>query len=168
MSLIELLVLVAAASMLVLAAAAVAVPWANRAETEDDAVEQIEVFLQLARVEAARRDQICRFVLDTRDWSLHVFDSMGTGDVADDRELYAATLAGAVRFDRPDTGPANSLPRAGHDLVYQVIFTPRGGVPTGPGELVIAGRDRFSRVSVASGGDIRIDRWDGSGWRDAI
>lgn len=162
---IELVVAVSAASMLLLAAATAVLPWLGDADSPTAAAADIEVFLGLARAEAVRRDHVCRFILDPANHYVAVYDTRGTADPSDDEELYRQAWDSPLVFARPDAGPSLSMPMLEQGPQYQLLFTPRSGVPTGTSELTLAAGDGFRRIRVRSTGEIDVDQWSRNAWR---
>ena len=166
MTLIELVIVVALASVTLVAAATYSLPWIAR-ERARSAVYDVQSYLQLTRIEAVSRNRQCRFVLDTATRSLQVFDGNGTtATKADDVLLYETNLPSQIQFARPDTGNAVTLAQVGTSSVYETVFTSDGIVAQGTGEVALFGGDEFNRVMVFGAGGVSVDRWAGSGWVD--
>ncbi len=162
-TLIELLIVVAMASLALLAVGTYAVPWVAR-EGLRSAVYDVQTYMQLARIEAISRNRDCRFVVDTSTNRIGVLDTAGTlGVPGDDILLYEADLPDAVSFARPDTGSAVTL-----DLVsgstYQTRFGSDGIVNLGTGVVHLFGGSKYEKVEVFGAGGIRIQRWNGTQW----
>jgi Tfp pilus assembly protein FimT len=166
MTLIELVIVVALASVTLLATATYALPWIAR-ERARSAVYDVQSYLQLTRIEAVSRNRDCRFVLDTSTRSLKVFDGNGTtATKGDDVLLYETTLPTQIQFARPDTGNAVTLSQVGTSSVYETVFTSDGIVSDGTGEVALYGGEEYNRVMVFGAGGVSVDRWAGSGWVD--
>jgi len=166
MTLIELVIVVALASVTLVATATYTLPWIAR-ERARSAVYDVQSYLQLTRIEAVSRNHQCRFVLDTSTRSLQVFDGNGTtGTKADDVLLYGTTLPSDIQFARPDVGSPVTLAQVGTSAVYETVFTSDGIVSQGTGEVSLYGGQEYNRVMVFGAGGVSVDRWAGSGWVD--
>lgn len=163
MTLIEMMIVVAFASLILVAVAAYTVPWLAR-EGMRSAVYDVQTFMQLARIEAVSRNHACRFVINTDNGRVRVFDTNGTNPTGDDVMLYERTLPSSVSFARPDAGAPVTLSQIGASDEYQTVFTSDGIVALGPGEVVLLGGQRYGRVSVFGAGGIQVERWNGSTW----
>jgi Tfp pilus assembly protein FimT len=163
MTLIELVIVVAAAALVLVATMAYAIPWMAK-ESMRSAVYDVQTYLQLARIEAISRNRDCRFVVDTSTGGLSVFDSNGTADPLDDTELYSNRLPENVVFTRPEGGSAVTLSQIDGGPSYEAVFTSDGTVTAGTGEVVLHGGEMFGRVQIFGAGGIQVDRWDGSQW----
>jgi len=165
MTLIELVIVVALASVTLVATATYSLPWIAR-ERARSAVYDVQSYLQLTRIEAVSRNRDCRFVLDTSTRSLQVLDGNGTSATNDDVLLYGTTLPSQIQFARPDTGSAVTLQQVGTSSAYETVFTSDGIVSAGTGDVALFGGDEFNRVMVFGAGGVSVDRWAGSGWVD--
>jgi Tfp pilus assembly protein FimT len=162
-TLLEVLLVVAAASLLITATAAYTVPWIAR-EKMRGAVYDVQLYMQLARIESVSRNQQCRIVVDTAGRTLQVLDGNGTSSIYDDILLYRKILPSSVAFDRPDSGAAVTLEQIGSSDSYQTIFDPNGTVDSGVGEVVIHGGDMYGRVSVYGAGGTQVEKWANGAW----
>jgi Tfp pilus assembly protein FimT len=163
MSLIELIVVVALASIAVAIAVAYSTPWIAR-ESMRSAANDVQSFLQLAKIEAVSRNHDCRFVVDTASGALEVWDSMGTPDISDDVRLHTGALPTSVSIERPDTGSPVTLEQVGGSPSYQTMFASDGLVSAGVGGVFLHGGDGFGRVEVRAAGGVEIQHWNGTGW----
>jgi Tfp pilus assembly protein FimT len=159
---VELLVVVAIATLIVGVTASFAVPLLAR-ETVRSSTYDVQTYLQLARVEAVSRNRPCRFVIDVATKELAVLDSRGTASTGDDETLYATTLPGAVAFADPEHAAPVTVSALG-GTSYQTVFESDGVVSSGSGSIVLFGGEEFRRVSVFAAGGIQIERWTGGGW----
>jgi Tfp pilus assembly protein FimT len=163
MTLIETLLVVAVAALVLIATAAYSVPWIAR-EKMRGAVYDVQLYMQLARIEAVSRNQDCRMVVDTSGGTLAVLDSNGTSSTADDLLLYSRRLPDSVEFDRPDSGSAVTLPQIGTGSRYQAIFASNGTVRNGGGEVVLHGAEQYGKVSVYGAGGTQVEKWNNGAW----
>lgn len=163
MTLIELLMVVAMATLLLVAAAAYSVPWMAK-EAMRSAVYDVQTYFQLARIEAVSRNQETRFVVDTANGQLIVFDTNGTAGTGDDTELYRTSLASSVTFARPDAGVAVTLTQIGASDSYQVRFTSDGTVAAGAGDICLFGGQQFGRISIFAAGGTQVASWKNGAW----
>jgi prepilin-type N-terminal cleavage/methylation domain-containing protein len=161
-TLVELLVVVAIATLVVGVTVSYAVPILAR-ETLRSSTYDVQTYLQLARVEAVSRNRACRLLIDVATKELRVLDSRGTASASDDETLYRTTLPVAVGFAHPAMAQAVTLAALGPSS-YQAVFEADGVVSAGSGAIVLFGGDEFRRVSVHGAGGIEIERWTGSGW----
>ncbi len=161
-TLTELLIVLAIASLGLLAVGTYAVPWIAR-EGLRSAVYDVQTYMQLARIEAISRNRDCRFVIDTATNRISVLDTAGTTAIGDDILLYEADLPDTVSFARPDTGSAVTLNNVSGS-VYQTLFGNDGIVSLGTGEVVLFGGSQYKRVQVFGAGGIRIQKWNGTAW----
>jgi prepilin-type N-terminal cleavage/methylation domain-containing protein len=163
MTLIELMLVVAVASLALIATAAYSVPWIAR-EKMRGAVYDVQLYMQLARIEAVSRNQLCRMVLDTTGGTLEVFDSNGTSNTADDLLLYSRRLPASIEFDRPDSGSAVTLSQIGSTDSYQATFNSNGTVDAGSGVVVIHGAEQYGKVSIFGAGGTQVEKWTNGAW----
>ena len=163
-TMIELLVVVALAAILISATVVVAAPWLAREEMRS-AVNEVNGYLQLARIEAVRRNHECRFVVDRNTSALRVLDTLGTSSLADDVVLHRRTLRGAVAFARPDIGEPVTLDQIGATPSYHTVFTADGMVDSGTGTVYLGGGGEFGSVSVYAAGGTELERWNGTSWQ---
>jgi len=163
MTLIETLLVVAVASLALMATAAYSVPWIAR-EKMRGAVYDVQLYMQLARVEAVSRNTDCRMVLDTSGGTIQVLDSNGTTTTVDDILLYSRSLPTSIAFARPGGGSAVTLSQIGSTDSYQAIFTSNGTVTSGIGEVVIHGAEQYGKVSVYGAGGTQVEKWTNGAW----
>jgi len=161
-TLAELLIVLAMASLGLLAVGTYAVPWVAR-EGLHSAVYDVQTYMQLARIEAISRNRDCRFVIDTSNNRIGVLDSAGTAAVGDDILLYESDIPDTVSFARPDTGSAVTLNNVS-GTIYQTLFGNDGIVSTGTGEVHLFGGSQYEKVEVFGAGGIRIQKWNGTSW----
>lgn len=163
-SLIELMVVVALATLMFGVALAYSVDWMAR-ETMHAAAKDVEAFMQLAKIEAIARNRDCRFVVDPGSGTLTVWDAAGTpGDFSDDELLHARVLPRAVRFARPDRADRQiTLADAGGGQ-FAATFASDGIVSLGDGAVHMQGGEQFGRVTVFVAGGVEIEYWNGSSW----
>jgi Tfp pilus assembly protein FimT len=154
---------VSVAALLLVAVAAYSLPWMQK-EAMRSAVYDVQTHIQLAKIEAVSRNRECRFVIDTANRTVEVFDGNGTsGTTADDILLYDSTLPENVNFTDPQAGSAVTLDDLGSG-VFQVVFTSDGIVSVGAGAVMLHGGQSFGRISVFAAGGVQVDRWNGSSW----
>lgn len=163
MTLIETLLVVAVASLVLIATAAYSVPWIAR-EKMRGAVYDVQLYMQLARVEAVSRNQDCRMVVDTGGGIIQVLDTNGTSNTADDLLLYSRRLPASIEFARPDSGSAVTLTQIGGGDSYQAIFASNGTVTNGIGEVVLHGGEQYGKVSVFGAGGTQVEKWTNGAW----
>lgn len=161
-TLTELLIVLAVASLGLLAVGTYAVPWVAR-EGLRSAVYDVQTYMQLARIEAISRNRDCRFVVDTSSNRISVLDSAGTPAIGDDILLYEADLPDTVSFARPDTGSAVTLNNPS-GTIYQSRFGSDGIVDLGTGEVCMFGGSKYEKIEVFGAGGIRIQKWNGTSW----
>ncbi len=161
-TLTELLIVLAVASLGLLAVGTYAVPWIAR-EGLRSAMYDMQTYMQLARIEAISRNRDCRFVIDTATNRIGVLDTAGTPSLGDDILLYESDLPDTVSFARPDTGSAVTINHIS-GTVYQTLFGNDGIVSLGTGEVVLFGGSTYERVQVFGAGGIRIQKWNGTKW----
>ncbi len=162
MTLAELLIVLAVASLGLLAVGTYAVPWVAR-EGLRSAVYDVQTYMQLARIEAIGRNRDCRFVVNTATKRISVLDTVGTPAVGDDILLYESDLPDTVSFARPDAGSAVTLDNVSGSI-YHTLFGNDGIVSTGTGEVVLFGGLQYEKVQVFGAGGIRIQKWNGTTW----
>lgn len=163
MTLIEVMLVVAVASLVLMTTAAYSVPWIAR-EKMRGAIYDVQLYMQLARVEAVSRNTDCRMVVDTAGGTLQVLDSVGTAGIYDDILLYTRSLPELVEFDRPDSGSAVTLSQIGSSDSYQAIFSSDGTVTSGIGVVVLQGAEQYGKVSVFGAGGTQVEKWTNGAW----
>ena len=109
LTLIELIVVVAVVSVMVGITVAYSLPWLAK-ETMRSGANDVQSFMQLAKIEAVSRNRECRFVVDASSGTLEVWDSLGTDDDSDDVRLHLSSLPTSIAFDsdRPSSARATS------------------------------------------------------------
>jgi prepilin-type N-terminal cleavage/methylation domain-containing protein len=162
-TLVELVIVVAVASIFLVAAASYSVPMMAK-ETMRSAVYDFQTYMQLARMEAVGRNHACRFVIDAGKRELFVVDTRGTPTLSDDEILYDTTVADSVVFARPASGTPITLGSV-TGKIFQTTFASNGTVTSGAGDVYLMGGDRYGRISVHAAGGIEVSRWDGSSWK---
>jgi prepilin-type N-terminal cleavage/methylation domain-containing protein len=160
-TIIELLIVVAVGTLLLAATTAYSLPMLAR-ETMRSAIYDVQTYLQLARIEAVSRNRQCRFVLDTSQRTLRVFDTMGTGSTNDDEQLYERRLSRSISFAAPSGSPVTLASVSTN--VFQTVFNSDGSVSAGSGVVAIFGGDTYGRVSLFVAGGLQVERWNGSAW----
>ena len=162
-TLTELLIVVAVASLGLLAVGTYTVPWVAR-EGLRSAIYDVQTYMQLARIEAISRNRDCRFVVDAATNRIGVLDTAGTPSIlGDDILLYESELPDTVSFARPDMGSAITLNNPAGQI-YQTLFSSDGIVNLGTGEVVMFGGSKYERIQVFAAGGIRIQKWNGTEW----
>lgn len=161
-TLTELLIVLAVASLALLAVGTYALPWVAR-EGLRSAVYDVQTYMQLARIEAISRNRDCRFVVDTSTNRIAVLDTAGTSSTGDDILLYESDLPDTVSFARPDSGAAVTLDNVSGSI-YQTRFGNDGIVNLGTGIVHMFGGSKYEKVEVFGAGGIRIQRWNGTQW----
>jgi prepilin-type N-terminal cleavage/methylation domain-containing protein len=164
MTLIELLVVMGIATLAVTATVFYSVPLLAK-ETLRGALNDAQSALQIAKIEAASRNRSCRFVVDTQNGTLEVWDGVGTATLTDDVQLYHRLLPESVGFARPDSGSAITLQQIGGSSRYEAVLTSTGIVTAGAGVVCLAGGAGFGRMSVHAAGGVELERWDGYAWQ---
>lgn len=162
-TLIELLLVLSAMSLALLAVASYSLPWIAR-ETAKSAAYDVQTHVQLARIEAVSRNRACAAEINTSTRRVSVWDTQGTMSTADDEMLYDVSLPDSVSFARPGGGAAVSLGAITADR-FAVVFRSDGTVALGAGDVVLFGGERYERISVFWAGGIQVNHWDGSAWR---
>lgn len=166
MSLTELVVVVAVMSAALVATISFSMPWMAR-ESLRIALHDSTAGLQLAKTEAATRNQPARLVVDTSLGSVEVWDTKGTGDTSDDSLLHERRLPGTVVFARPDAGSAVTMDPFEGSYRFQTTLAADGTVTSGTGDVFLYGGGRFGRVSIHAAGGSEVRYWDGSRWLPA-
>jgi prepilin-type N-terminal cleavage/methylation domain-containing protein len=164
MTLLELVIVLAVALAAVAITGALSGPWIAR-ESMRGAVGNVNSYLQLAKIEAVSRNHPCRFVVDTSAGTVEVWDTMGTGTLSDDTNLYLATLPSAVAFERPTSGAAVTLFQLGGSSRYHTVFTSDGIAAVGTGQVFLHGGDGYGTIRVHAAGGVDVAYWNGSAWR---
>jgi len=163
MTLIELVIVVAVAALLMVAVTAYSVPWLQK-EAMRSATFDVQTHMQLARIEAVSRNRPCRFVVDTGQAKMEVYDGNGTPlTTVDDILLHDADLPSNVTFTDPLSGSAVTLESLGSG-VYQTVFASDGVVTSGSGAVKLHGGESYSQVSVFAAGGVQVAKWSGSAW----
>jgi prepilin-type N-terminal cleavage/methylation domain-containing protein len=167
MSLIELVVVVAIGCLAVAVTVICSAPWVAR-ESMRSAANDVHSFMQLAKIEAASRNRDARFVVDTQNRTLEVWDSLGTDSDGDDVRLHVASLPTTVIFDRPDVGDPVTLDHISGTKRYEAVFTSDGIVSDGVGAVFLYGGEKFGSVELYAAGGTEIKYWNGTGWRSGF
>jgi hypothetical protein len=149
----ELLLLVAVASLTVVAAVTHLLPGSVSRESVSGMAQRVHTALQRARVEAVSLERPCRVIVDGT--SVAVVDTMGTASPTDDRSIHRATF--------PDTITVGTLGTAGGAPFVE--FRPGGDAA--PGAITLFDGNEYRRVTVAPTARLSIERWDGSRWLPA-
>lgn len=156
MSLIEVLLVLVAASLLITAVASFSLPWMARESTKG-AIYTVQTYLQLARIEAVTRNRDCYFEIETNLRRLQVIDTSGSV------VLYETTMPDNISFAHPTGGSPVSLAAVGGAL-YRCTFSSDGTVGGGQGAVILFGGEIYERASVYLAGGIEVENWNGSGW----
>lgn len=162
-TLIELLLVLSALSLALLAVASYSLPWIAR-ESAKSAAYDVQTHMQLARIEAVGRNRVCAMEVNTTTQRLSVWDTQGTFSTLDDEMLYDVTLPDTVSFARPVAGAPVTLGSLSADR-FAVAFRSDGTVSAGAGDVVLFGGERYEKITVFWAGGIQVEHWDGSAWR---
>jgi len=162
-SLVELITVVALASVMFVSAIGYSVPWMAK-QTMRAAVHDVRSFMQLTKIEAVSRNRECRFVVDTLAGELQVWDMLGNSDPTDDVLLHDGRVPDSVGFDRPDFGAAVTLQTI-DATTFQTVFNSDGTVAAGPGDVFFFSAESFGRIGVHAAGGTTISYWNGSAWQ---
>jgi prepilin-type N-terminal cleavage/methylation domain-containing protein len=162
-TLMETLVVLALTATIVGVSAAYSIPAIARSKMRS-AIHDVQSFMQLARIEAISRSRECRFVLNTTDGLLEVWDGSGTSSPDDDILLRSSKLPRSVVVARPDTGLPISLERIGASTSYETVFLSDGVVGHGAGSLFLHGGYRYVNISVYAAGGMELKQWVGTAW----
>jgi len=161
-SLPEMVVLLALVAMLTTVTITFALPWLAR-EDMRAAAYQVQMHLQIARIQAVNRNRSCRFQVDAVTSQVQVFDLNDPADGTDDIELANFTLPDTVSFADPLGGaPITLALLAGN--TYQATFASDGSVSAGAGTIALSGGERFDRITLYGAGGVKTETWDGSSW----
>lgn len=164
MTLVEIMVVVAIAALVVSVVVVYSLPWISK-ETMRSTAFDVQTYLQLARIEAVSRNRDVRFVIDTDNRQLAVWDGMTTASTVDDELLYLAPISDSIDFANPQVGAAVTLSQIGGSDEYQCIFSSDGTVGTGAGGAVMVfGGDEYGKVSVFDAGGIQVEKWSNGAW----
>ena len=164
LTLVELIVVVAIASLMLGATIVFATPWIAR-ESMRSSANQMVSFLQLAKIESVSRNRDCRFVVDTAARTMEIWDTWEPGDDSDDERLHREPLPTTVGFARPDSGDVVTLEQVGSTERYRATFSSDGMVNAGAGAVFLYGGQQYGAVEVHAAGGVEILYWDGSGWK---
>ena len=167
LTLIELIVVVAVVSVMVGITVAYSLPWLAK-ETMRSGANDVQSFMQLAKIEAVSRNRECRFVVDASSGTLEVWDSLGTGDDSDDVRLHLSSLPTSIAFERPDFGDVITLEQIDSSLRFQSVFGSDGVISSGDGAVFLRGGEGFGNVEVYAAGGIEMHYWNGSTWRAGL
>ncbi|HKQ61619.1 MAG TPA: GspH/FimT family pseudopilin [Candidatus Polarisedimenticolaceae bacterium] len=162
MTLIELLIVLAAAAIIATITAGYALPWIA-AERVRSAIYDVQTYLQISRIEAVSRNRAVRFVLNTATRQIAVIDSVGTSSTSDDVTIRQTVLPTTVSFARPISGAPVTLTSLGGNA-YETIFSSDGSVTSGTGDVSLLGGAQYQRVSVFAAGGTQVSIWRISRW----
>ena len=162
-TLVETLVVLSLAAVIVGVSAAYSIPAIARSKMRS-AINDVQSFMQLARIEAISRSRECRFVLNATDGALEVWDGSGTISPDDDILLRSSNLPRSVVLARPDVGLPISLERIGGSPNYQTVFLSDGIVGNGTGSVYLHGGYRYVSISVYAAGGMEMKQSDGTAW----
>ena len=158
----ELIVVLAIISLLITVTITYALPWFAR-EDMRSAVYQVQVHLQVARVQAVTRNHACAFRVDTSTGHVQVYDLNDPSLSTDDILLTEFALPSTVSFSDPGGGSAVTLTSLSSTL-FQATFGSDGSVTAGAGVIMMTGGNRYNRLSLFAAGGVRVDIWNGSAW----
>ena len=160
-TLLELMLVLVVGSLLVATGSLFAVS-ALASETMRSTLHDAGSLLQMARLEAVKRNHECRFVVDPPARTMSVVDTNGTAMTGDDVGLAVRPIPQVVALARPDAGsPITFYPKGS---TYVVDFDQDGYVNQGSGEMVLFGGTRYDRLIVYAAGGVHYEKWDGSAW----
>lgn len=162
MTLIEMLLVVMLLAILITCAGLFGLHTLRR-ERQRSAIYQIYSQVNLARVEASKRNRECRFTIDTTTKVLRVLDLNDPSSSSDDIEIGSARMDSGVTFGRPDGNPIVTLATISGTL-YGTTFKADGSVSAGAGEVGLSSDTTYRRLSVYTGGAVSVERWNGSAW----
>src|SRR5262249_6212851 len=97
---VELLIVLGLIGIAMMVAIYFSFDWFGR-EDSRGAAYTIETFLNMARMEAISRNQVCRFVIDTSAKTLDVYDLVDPLSATDDIQLAHAELPAKVSVAAP-------------------------------------------------------------------
>lgn len=162
-TLVELAVVLAAASLLLAAAVSYSVPRLQQERTRS-AVYDLQTMMRLARTEAVKRNHPCRLVVNPGARTLQVWDGNGTTTLSDDDLLHSRRLPQSVAFASPDGSAAVTLQSIDGTSSFQTVFRSNGTISAGAGRVRLHGGDRFEEVLVVDSGSTQVQHWNGSTW----
>jgi Tfp pilus assembly protein FimT len=139
-SLPELLAVISAICLLLLATSAYYLPTLSTGSLESS-VHDLHVAVQLARIEAVSRNRECRIEIDSNHHSVKIYDSLGTTGTADDQLLHQLDLPSSIQLTHPDSS---------------VTFTAEGTVNT-PTLIGVDHASRHGQILIQHTGTIRVD-----------
>ena len=160
-TLLELLAVVVV-GMLVLATGSLIAASAIAYESMRSTLYDAGSLLQMARIEAVKRNHECRFVVDPAARTMSVVDTNGTSTGSDDKILRVRPIPELVALARPDVGAPITFAPMGATFV--VDFDHDGYVSQGSGEMVLFGGTRYNRLTIYAAGGVRYEKWNGSAW----
>ena len=160
---VELVVVLAVGLMLMTAAVTFSLPWNSR-EKMRGAVYTVQNHLQQTLIQAVTRNRACRFILEAGIGRIRVVDLNDPGNTTDDVTLLTTTLPETVTFEDPEGGAAITFTLVS-GTTYQVTFASDGSVSDGAGVVILAGGERFNRLTLFGAGGLRVDTWNGSSWQ---
>ena len=164
LTLVELVVVVAIASLALGMTIVFSTPWIAR-ESMRGCASEMYSFMQLAKIEAVSRNRDCLFVVDTETKTLEVWDTKQVDGGTDDERLYTRSMPSAVSFARPDFGDVVTLDQMSGTERYQAVFTPDGMVSLGVGAVFIHGGAGYETIEAHAAGGVEIRRWNGNAWQ---
>jgi len=148
--------------MLILATGSLLAASAIASETMRSTLHDAGSLLQMARVEAVKRNHECRFVVDPASRTMSVVDTNGTTTTTDDVLLLTRAIPQVVALARPDVGAPITFAPDG--ATYVVDFDHDGYVNQGTGEMVMFGGARYARLIVYAAGGMSYQKWNGFAW----
>jgi prepilin-type N-terminal cleavage/methylation domain-containing protein len=160
-TLLELMVVLLLSGLALAAGALFTVP-ALASEAMRSTLHDAGSLLQMARIEAVKRNHECRFVVNPPERTMSVIDTNGTSTGTDDIVLRVRPIPRVVALARPDSGSPITFSPDG--TTYVVDFDQDGYVSAGSGEMVLYGGERYDRLIVYAAGGVRYERWNGSVW----
>src|SRR5882672_404527 len=161
-TLVELVVVLVIFAFLVTATFAYALPWFAR-EDMRSAIYQVQTHLQVTRIQAVTRNRNCAFQVNSSTGRVQVYDLNDPAVTTDDILLADFTLPSTVSFSDPGGGSAITLTSLSSSL-FQATFSSDGSVSAGAGVIIMAGGNRYDRLSLFAAGGLRVESWNGSAW----
>jgi len=161
-TLVELVVVLVVFAFLITATITYALPWFAR-EDMRSAVYQVQTHLQVSRIQAVTRNRSCVFQIDSANRRVQVYDLNDPAVTTDDILLADFTLPSTISFSDPAGGSAITLTSLSSTL-FQATFSSDGSVSAGAGVIIMAGGNRYDRLSLFAAGGLRVESWNGSAW----
>ncbi|UCF69651.1 MAG: GspH/FimT family pseudopilin [Acidobacteriota bacterium] len=134
-----------------------------RKERVRGSIHTIQTQLQLARVEALRRNRACRFTLNENTKRVRIIDLHEPGTSSDDEEIAYAKLSDGLVFAHPQGGPPITLKHMGGPL-YETTFAADGSTSSGSGAITLNVDQIYFQISVYVAGGIHARYWNGTNW----